>query len=100
MTSTITAEERAKVVVRSLCEPLDSHPYIETPLRLVMSEVIAAAIREAEAGVLDDAINMTGDGPVAPTADAHAVKRSIVNVLDAMRRHLKSPSPPKDQGHE
>ncbi|WP_089177131.1 hypothetical protein [Bosea sp. AS-1] len=44
-----TPEERAKEVVRSLCEPLDgSKPYLETPIRKTMAEVIASAIRSAE----------------------------------------------------
>ena len=53
---TISAEERARSVVRSLLEPLDNgKPYLETPMRKVMVEVIASAIREAEDAALERA---------------------------------------------
>ena len=53
---TPSPEERAAKVVRSLIEPLDNgKPYLETPLRKVMAEVIASAIREAENAALESA---------------------------------------------
>lgn len=51
---TLSPEERARSVVRSLLEPLDNgKPYLETPMRKIMGEVIATAIRDAENAKVD-----------------------------------------------
>lgn len=55
----MNAETRAKEIVRSLCEPLDrDRPYLETPMRKVMTEVIATAIRQAENDKLEEAARL------------------------------------------
>ncbi|MDR6826473.1 hypothetical protein J2X48_000723 [Bosea sp. BE271] len=52
----MNAETRAKEIVQELCKPLDGgRPFLETPHRKLMAEIIATAIRQAENDKLEEA---------------------------------------------
>lgn len=52
----MTSAERAKEIVQEICKPLDGgRPYLETPHRKLMAEIIAAAITQAENDKLEEA---------------------------------------------
>lgn len=52
----MTPESRAKEVVQEICKPLDGgRPYLETPHRKLMADLIASAIRSAENDKLEEA---------------------------------------------
>lgn len=52
----MTSAERAKEIVQKICKPLDGgRPYLETPHRKLMAEIIAAAITSAQNDKLEEA---------------------------------------------
>lgn len=95
MTSTITAESRAKAIVQRIA---GSDPWADDALD-EMTALIAAAIRDAEDSVherINRELSLTYIACAEGNTDfadgvPHALERAA---------SLKSPSPPKDQGCE
>lgn len=85
----MTSAERAKEIVQEICRPLDGgRPYLETPHRKLMAEIIAAAIasaeREARCEVLirvRDAIDRSDSANDYPAWKSEALIVDMINAL-------------------